>query len=523
MKTSTAGAAKACDDSSSDDDIELTRTRARPFSMSGALASVVNNPLMPLESPVPLVTLSPTAIYTIVDALSEPVPAEEGASNGGAGVNTDDVHESAANNAQTVPAGQTAHARRKNAKFRAASIVVRTTLNLLHRGGKGDALQSSPPAAGSSTLLSTESPAPPTLLKTHMANIARDALLRPTALLARADSARSMRACLTAARRSKRRISLSDTITALQASDSSLDADAVTRAFEHARWRLEEAVWNVALSGWRPARAPRRAPGQPRPPLYWVNARTGAVLTAGPPSVVLKRERVDDLDWSSFVGMCVRADFLRRQPGDAAERERGGGRVDERTAAVLTIQRAWRLALRERAKGVAMGGDGGAAARFARAAARTAAGSAASVASPSAAGAAHDATNMSDAEPGELTARLLGASARDALASTRPRPPRFPLSPIAAAFLRGRKNVRAVARAVLVAALERGVPPGVKVINTAEADVITRGRRAQETGALEMRGQSMMVGGGGGGAPALWAAAASPRRASPKRSPMRSP
>lgn len=133
-----------------------------------------------------------------------------------------------------------------------------------------------------------------------------------------------------AAARSRRRITLQAVTALLADTDPWIPPAAVSRMYEHARWRLEEAAWNLKCAGWRRGTLVGVA-GK-----VWYNPRTGEVAESST-LPALTREAVTSLDWTSFQEMCLRHGLLRfGSTGLAA-----AGAAMEAEAAV-TIQRGWR-------------------------------------------------------------------------------------------------------------------------------------------------------------------------------------
>jgi hypothetical protein len=184
------------------------------------------------------------------------------------------------------------------------------------------------------------------------------------------------RSLLNSSNRSRRKITLPFAISTLTKRDPSIDSAIVTKAFEHARWRLEEAAHNVKVAGWVRTVIPegaleemiregnldaggRGGGGGERPtsPLnlrklngmhssllpnvdkagggrgglasrsrprhfFWRNPRTGQISLTCPE---IERERVRELDYTSFAEMCLRHGFLRNDSGDASAGKRGRG------------------------------------------------------------------------------------------------------------------------------------------------------------------------------------------------------
>jgi hypothetical protein len=186
------------------------------------------------------------------------------------------------------------------------------------------------------------------------------------------------RSLLNSSNRSRRKITLPFAISTLTKRDPSIDSAIVTKAFEHARWRLEEAAHNVKVAGWVRTVIPEGAleemiregtldaggrggggggGGRPTSPLnlrklngmhssllpnvdkagggrgglasrsrprhfFWRNPRTGQISLTCPE---IERERVRELDYTSFAEMCLRHGFLRNDSSDASAGKRGRG------------------------------------------------------------------------------------------------------------------------------------------------------------------------------------------------------
>ena len=259
-------------------------------------------------------------------------------------------------------------------------------------------LRSLPPRRSSSLLLSgtillnssNNNTSSSLLMRNKGAHVSRKytksyAIADLSLLAARLLTARSM---LISSNRSRRKISLTLAITALTMRDPLISRATIAKAFEHARWRLEEAAHNVKVSGWVRTVIPAGAleemahdkgiggggggeeaegrgggGGRPTSPLnihkpigmhsslspvnhrvagrgggvasrnrprhfYWRNPRTGQVSLSCPE---IERERVKELDYTSFAEMCLRHGFLRNGCEDAGMGGGGGGgRIDGR-------------------------------------------------------------------------------------------------------------------------------------------------------------------------------------------------
>ena len=205
-----------------------------------------------------------------------------------------------------------------------------------------------------------------------------------TALAKRLSSVQSVQASST---RSRKQISLSLATNVLTTRDPSIDTVTVAKAFEHARWRLEEAAHNVKISGWVRTILPLDAydelhnsssikslgGNRPKSPLnsrkvngmhsslpinrpgsstggkrhhqfYWRNPRTGQVSLTCPE---IERDRVTNLDYTSFAEMCLRHGFLRNCESVMYERERDFRHVSSSFSSPSSSKARSRLTLME--------------------------------------------------------------------------------------------------------------------------------------------------------------------------------
>lgn len=134
------------------------------------------------------------------------------------------------------------------------------------------------------------------------------------------------------ARRSMYHMTKEGFVTAVQAVDTWAPLTKLEGVFEHARARLEDALWHVSCAGWH------RMTHAPSGRKYWCNTRTHETSWLHPPASALRRVNVSCLDFTSFQEACLRHMLLR-----------AGARVTRTDSEEITaecarcIQRAWRF------------------------------------------------------------------------------------------------------------------------------------------------------------------------------------